>query len=102
MHAFLLLAAQSESSVSIGIALTLGGMLVGGALVFGAMRENVSQLKTLVEKLSVKVDTLTEKVAELSGALHTMQAVDKAIEEITAKHPQPIPHRDPHRDPRRE
>ncbi len=98
MLAFLSLAAQAESSVSIGIALTLAGMLIGGALVFGAQRQNVTQLNDSVKALTEKVDALTKLVADLSAKLQVMEAVDKAVADATGKHSAIIPRRDPRRD----
>lgn len=97
------LAAQADSSISIGIALTLAGMLIGGALVFGAQRQNVTTLNESVKTLTEKVETLTRLVTELSTKLQVMEAVGDERAAVTAKHASAVamPHRDS-RDPRRE
>lgn len=80
------LAAQVDPALSLSVAIGLAGMLVGGALVFGAMRENVSQLKDAVAKLTEKVDELTAIVGELSAKIRETEAARKAVEAVTAKY----------------
>lgn len=98
MDASILSLAQAESTISLGIALTFGGMLVGGALTYGALRQTVSDLKLLLGEVKNEVATLRSEVVKLSTEVEIMKRVEARVEEITAKHPADPPRRDPRRE----
>ena len=101
-----------SDQISLGVALTAVGMLVGGGVVWGALRQTVndlSKLLTRVEtqctKLEAEVVKLRAEVVELRTEVSIMKAVDVAVGEVTARH-ESQPHERPIRpmrdDPRRD
>ncbi len=88
-----LLLAQETISLSVGTAIAAVSALVGGGIVWGAMRQTLRDLAALVARvetagiaLTAEVVKLRAEVVELKTEVSIMKAVSKAVDEVTAKH----------------
>ncbi len=98
------LLADATISLPLGVALAAVGTIAGGGIVWGVLSSTVKDLGKLltrveaqVVKLEAEVVKLRAEVVELKTEVQIMKAVDVAVAEVTAKHPQQQPAMPPRR-----
>jgi outer membrane murein-binding lipoprotein Lpp len=79
-------------SLPLSIALTLAGVVAGGAIAWGVISATVRQLQQTVRELRVSVETLSKTCADLATRVTVMERLDderaSRVESTSRQRPQ--------------